>query len=277
MATINNEERKNNTILIVLIFFLVFLIISSIIIFSRFSISSKRAGTEIEKSNEIKISKIEEEAKQEKKETAQKQETQVTPVVPVTPQVQQKPQTQPQVQTKPSTQPSTQQQTTVKPSKPKTTVKTSKETKPSNYYINAKNIKKFHSILLKEFEGVKTVDYKVVWGDTLWKIALRYNTSAHTIYVLNAFDDPDLIICGSIIKVPVNFVLSKTRTNSILTELIQKEKTGFNNKNNVIFNKNYSYNCINIENEDNVLDYENNKKNFEFTKYFKYEYLFHLI
>lgn len=248
MATINDSDKtKNNTVVIILIFFLIFLIISSIIILSRFSISSKRASTSYEKSNDIKISKIEdvEKEEQEKKEAPVVQATQETSKTTEAKQQTQtttKPQTQLQTQTQTQTTqvvPKVQPQTKQKP------IVSQKETKPANYVINAKNIKKYHNILLREFEGVKTVEYKVKWGDTLWKIALKYNTSAHTIYVLNAFNDPDLIICGTIIKVPVNFVLSKTKTNSILLELINKEKSSYENK---YLNKNlYTFNFVNID------------------------------
>jgi len=232
MGSINKDERKNNTIVITLIFFLIFLLISSIIIFSRFSINSKRVGTNLDKSTtDIKISKIEEEKSKEKEivqPSNQKQEAQPQtqqPQVVQKPTVQQQPQQQLQ-QKSTTVQPSPQTKPQQAKSKPTTSYK---ETKPANYVINAKNIKKYHNVLLKEFENVTIVDYKVKWGDTLWKIALKYNTSAHSIYVYNAFNDPDLIIAGSIIKVPTNFVLSKTRTNTILLDLISKEKSGYNN------------------------------------------------
>ena len=250
MGSINKDERKNNTIVITLIFFLIFLLISSIIIFSRFSINSKRVGTNLDKSvTDIKISKIEEEKSKEKEmvqSSTQKQEAQPQtqqPQVVQKPVVEQQPQQQLQ-QKNTTVQPSS--QTKIQQAKSKST--TSKETKPANYVINAYNIKKYHNILLKEFENVTIVDYKVKWGDTLWKIALKYNTSAHSIYVYNAFNDPDLIIAGSIIKVPTNFVLSKTRTNTILLDLISKEKSGYNNS---LYNNNFAF--FKDLNSDNVL------------------------
>ncbi|MFN3411543.1 MAG: LysM peptidoglycan-binding domain-containing protein, partial [Exilispira sp.] len=103
--------------------------------------------------------------------------------------------------------------------------------------ITAKNIQTYHSILLKEFEKEDIFSYKIIWGDTLWKIALKFNTTAHTLYVLNALDNPDLIIAGKYLKVVKDFKLPKEKTEKILKEAI-KGKTGYNNIEN-------SFACIN--------------------------------
>ncbi len=85
--------------------------------------------------------------------------------------------------------------------------------------INSYNIQKYHSALLKQFPSNKIVKYKVRWGDTLWKIALRFGTSSHSIYVLNALDNPNVIIAGNYIKVSKNFSIKKEKTASIITEM----------------------------------------------------------
>ncbi len=96
--------------------------------------------------------------------------------------------------------------------------------------ITSKNIKSYHSLLLKEFEGIEIASYKIIWGDTLWKIAMKFNTSAHTLYVLNALDNPDLIIAGNKLKIVKNFILPKEKTEKILENAL-KNKTSYNNNN----------------------------------------------
>ena len=53
--------------------------------------------------------------------------------------------------------------------------------------------------LINELDYIK---YKVVKGDTLWKIAQEYNTSVDEIVKLNNIENPDLIIIGQILKIP---------------------------------------------------------------------------
>lgn len=49
----------------------------------------------------------------------------------------------------------------------------------------------------------ETFDYTVVWGDTLWDLALCYGTTVDELVSLNHIDDPNLIIVGQILKIPV--------------------------------------------------------------------------
>lgn len=48
----------------------------------------------------------------------------------------------------------------------------------------------------------KTLFYKIKYGDTLSKIALKYNTSVSRIASLNRIQNPNLIYAGATIKVP---------------------------------------------------------------------------
>jgi len=43
--------------------------------------------------------------------------------------------------------------------------------------------------------------HKVEQGETLWKIAQRYNVSIDKIVTYNRIKNPDLIYCGSILKI----------------------------------------------------------------------------
>ena len=106
--------------------------------------------------------------------------------------------------------------------------------------ITSKNIKTYHSLLLKEFEGHEIGTYQIIWGDTLWKIALKFNTSAHTLYVLNALDNPDLIIAGQKLKIVKNFILPKEKTEKIITNAM-KSKTSLDNHK---YNQNPSYSFL---------------------------------
>jgi LysM repeat protein len=55
--------------------------------------------------------------------------------------------------------------------------------------------------LPEDFEGM--VEYRVVSGDTLFSIAIRYNTSVEAIVQANQLTNPDDILEGDIIKIPV--------------------------------------------------------------------------
>lgn len=44
--------------------------------------------------------------------------------------------------------------------------------------------------------------YQVQWGDTLWGISLRYDTTVEVIAELNGIQDPNLIYVGQVLKIP---------------------------------------------------------------------------
>ena len=52
----------------------------------------------------------------------------------------------------------------------------------------------------------KTIFYKIKYGDTLSKIALKYNTSVSRIASLNGFRNPNLIYAGTTIRIPNQFI-----------------------------------------------------------------------
>lgn len=46
------------------------------------------------------------------------------------------------------------------------------------------------------------ITYRIVWGDTLWRLAIRFNTTVKAIASLNGIKDPDVIYAGDTIKIP---------------------------------------------------------------------------
>lgn len=50
---------------------------------------------------------------------------------------------------------------------------------------------------------IEYINYTVKKGDTLWKIAKEYNTTIDELVELNNIKDPDLIITGQVLKIPV--------------------------------------------------------------------------
>ena len=49
-----------------------------------------------------------------------------------------------------------------------------------------------------------TIIYVIQSGDTLWKLAKRFDTTVEDILRYNHIDDPDVISINQIIKIPVN-------------------------------------------------------------------------
>lgn len=229
-----SKQKRQTLLTIVLIFFLILLLLFSVLISNKFTITSM----DVRKTNK----QIDFAYYEVGKTNGQKILTEQKPVEqPV-----EKPVEKPVItQTKPEVQKPAQSQTQVTTTKSMVTSVTPSEKRVGidGKIITSKNIKTYHSILLKEFEGKEIGDYKIIWGDTLWKIALKFNTSAHTLYVLNALDNPDLIITGNNLKIVKNFVLPKERTEKILEDAI-KNKTSLNsNKNN---NNNIERNYCNL-------------------------------
>ena len=65
------------------------------------------------------------------------------------------------------------------------------------------------NLLLKEIfswvlgnECTPLIEYTVKKGDTLWKIAKKYNTTVEKLVELNNIEDPDVIITGQVLKIP---------------------------------------------------------------------------
>jgi len=224
----SSKQKRQTLLTIILIFFLILLLLFSVLISNKFTITSmdvRKSDKKVDfayydlgKTNgEIKTEKTIENVSQEKPITT-------------TPIVEQKP-AEKQVT------PIKQETSYQAPPAPTYQVTASeKKVGIDGKIITSQNIKTYHSLLLKEFEGKDIESYKIIWGDTLWKIALKFNTSAHTLYVLNALDNPDLIIAGKNLKIVRNFVLPKERTEKILEDAI-KGKTGFNSKSDESINK----------------------------------------
>lgn len=239
-----SKQKKQTLLTIILIFFLVLLLLFSVLISNKFTITSMDvrksdkkvdfAFYDIGKTNgEVKTSTTIDKVVQEKPITP----TVVTEQKPIEKQV------------APTKQETTYQTPPITASEKKVGI--------DGKIITSKNIKTYHSLLLKEFQGKEIENYKIIWGDTLWKIALKFNTSAHTLYVLNALDNPDLIIAGKNLKIVKNFVLPKEKTEKILEDAI-KGKTSLN------FNSNENINKVNVYSYSfyeffNFIIYENEK------------------
>lgn len=253
-----NHVKKNNFLMFFLIFLLLVLMVTSVLIFNRFTYSSKNIKN-ISSNYELKFIDIYQEvpaieAKSEADESYQnivlnKEKTESSTII------EEKKEVKPAVETN--------NKTTTKEVATKSTEEIT--TKSSTNIITSRNIQRYHNILLQQFKNVKTINYKVKWGDTLWKIAIKYNTTAHTIYVLNAFNNPNLIYTGQIIKVPVNFTLNKNKTKSILSKLINN-KTSYNiNKDCNMFVNNFYINTLKFS------DYYLNNQYFNGNSIFKFE------
>lgn len=225
----NNNVKKNNFLMFFLIFLLVVLMVTSVLIFNRFTYSSKNIKN-INSNYELKFIDIYQEIPETKSISISQNNDAEESYKNIV------------LNTKSKKEVSLDKSKSIIIEEKKENTKKEKEIikenkkiiSNKNYQfskiITSKNIKRYHNILLQKFSNVKIINYRVKWGDTLWKIALKYNTSAHTIYVLNTFDNPNLIISGQIIKVPVNFVLNKNVTKTIIENLLSK-----NNKNKTSF------------------------------------------
>lgn len=219
----SSKQKKQTLLTIILIFFLILLLLFSVIISNKFTITSMDVRKSTKQLDfayyEVGKGNLSQELPVISKESTQVQQTKVeesktTTVVQET----QKPITTSQTPVK---------TTTTDKNQIQTVTASEKKVGIDGKIITSKNIKEYHSLLLKEFEGKEIYTYKIIWGDTLWKIAMKFNTSAHTLYVLNALNNPDLIIAGNNLKVVKNFVLPKERTEKILSDAI-KNKTSLN-------------------------------------------------
>lgn len=214
----SNRQKRQTLLTIILIFFLILLLLFSVLISNKFTITSmdvRKSNKQLEFSY-YEVGKID---SQQQPITVVEKPKETEPPKTSTINVQQTPKTQ---------------ATTMSPTsitEPKIT-SSEKRVGIDGKIITSKNIKTYHSRLLKEFEGKEIETYKIVWGDTLWKIALKFNTSAHTLYVLNALDNPDLIIAGKYLKIVKNFILPKERTEKILEEAL-KGSTSLNINNSI--------------------------------------------
>jgi len=209
----SSKQKKQTLLTIILIFFLILLLLFSVLISNKFTITSMDVRKTDKKVDfaYYDLGKTNGETKTlETTQTLQEKTTELTQVV------EQKPVEKPDTTIKQETITQTPQITA-----------SEKKVGIDGKIITSKNIKTYHSLLLKEFDGKDIGTYKIVWGDTLWKIAMKFNTSAHTLYVLNALDNPDLIIAGKYLKIVRNFVLPKERTEKILQDAING-KTSYN-------------------------------------------------
>lgn len=219
-----SEDRglqRQNLISVFLIFLLLTLIVCSVLIFNKFSFTSKNIGA-VEKDYEMQFIDL--------NDSSSIQQTQEQSIALTT----QQSQTNQTTTTKPPVETAPKQQTTQSVTQTQVTQPTQSEKNVGldGYMLTSANIQKYHSALMKEFEGHAINDYRVVWGDTLWKIAMKFNTTAHTLYVLNAMDNPDLIITGNVLKVSPNFIILRERTEKILLEAMGK--TGMNMNNSTV-------------------------------------------
>lgn len=235
----SNKQKRQTLLTIILIFFLILLLLFSVLISNKFTITSM----DVRKSNkqvEFAYYEIGKTETQQPTTSVVEKPKETEPTKSTTTNI---PQTQ-------KTQTTTTTQSTTS-TEPKIT-SSEKRVGIDGKIITSKNIKTYHSRLLKEFEGKEIETYKIVWGDTLWKIALKFNTSAHTLYVLNALDNPDLIIAGKYLKVVKNFVLPKERTEKILEEAL-KGNTGLNINNNTKICHIFAFDCLIFEKNQNII------------------------
>ncbi|MFU8773490.1 MAG: LysM peptidoglycan-binding domain-containing protein, partial [Anaerolineales bacterium] len=61
--------------------------------------------------------------------------------------------------------------------------------------------------LPEDFQGM--VEYQIVSGDTLFDIAIRYNTTVEAIVQANQLANPDDIMVGDILRIPVGDITSE--------------------------------------------------------------------
>ncbi|HNV43506.1 MAG: LysM peptidoglycan-binding domain-containing protein [Spirochaetes bacterium] len=220
----SSKQKKQTLLTIILIFFLILLLLFSVLVSNKFTITSidiKDSNKQLDLSYHDLNGKTATAPSEVPIKTEEKPVEITKPIETTKPAETPAPVKQEEKATQKATTEKTQttQKQAITPSEAKVGV--------DGKIITAYNIQKYHDILLKEFANKEILNYQIVWGDTLWKIAMKFNTSAHTLYVLNALSNPDLIIAGKNLKVVKNFILQKERTEFLLNQAI-KNKTSLN-------------------------------------------------